>query len=108
MKFLSSCLCSFLLLIVLSGSGYRLVGQSEEYITYSKEVILNDFDTILKHFNLKGSLLIYDHRLNTMYSNDFFRSREGHLPASTFKIVNSIIALETGIIKDEKSIIEWA
>ncbi len=29
------------------------------------------------------------------------------LPASTFKIVNSLIGLETGIITDEKMVIKW-
>ena len=107
MKFQSAYLFSFVFLMIFAGSGYHLTGQTENSVTVSKEVVLNDFDTILKHFNLTGSLLIFDHQLNTMYSNDFFCCREGHLPASTFKIVNSIIALETGIINDEKSIIEW-
>ena len=31
----------------------------------------------------------------------------GHLPASTFKIPNSIIALETGLIEDDSTLIKW-
>ena len=30
-----------------------------------------------------------------------------YLPASTFKIVNSLIGLQTGVIKDEKMVIPW-
>ena len=32
---------------------------------------------------------------------------ERFLPASTFKIINSLIALETGVIPDENYVIEW-
>ena len=29
------------------------------------------------------------------------------LPASTFKIINTLIALETGVIADENEIVKW-
>lgn len=54
---------------------------------------------------VKGSILIWDD--STYYSNDFEWARKGRLPASTFKIPNSIIALELGIIENDSTIIEW-
>jgi hypothetical protein len=32
---------------------------------------------------------------------------ERHLPASTFKVMNSLIGLETGVIPDENYVIKW-
>lgn len=40
-------------------------------------------------------------------SNDIEDSQYATLPASTFKIVNTLIALETGAVKDEHEIIPW-
>ncbi len=35
------------------------------------------------------------------------RADSSYIPASTFKILNSLIALETEVISDEKEIIKW-
>lgn len=42
----------------------------------------------------------------TIYNLKRFRD-SAYLPASTFKIVNSLIGLETGKISDEKMVIKW-
>jgi beta-lactamase class D len=42
----------------------------------------------------------------TIYNLKRFRD-SSFLPASTFKIVNSLIGIETGIISDEKMVIKW-
>jgi beta-lactamase class D len=65
------------------------------------------FQQILDSANVSGSILIYDPAKNVYYSNDFERCKIGHLPASTFKIPNSIIALETGVIEDDSTMIKW-
>ena len=41
------------------------------------------------------------------YSNDFGWCNQGHLPASTFKIPNSIIALETGVVANDSTLFKW-
>ena len=41
-------------------------------------------------------------------ASDTERSGEGRLPASTFKIANSLIALETGVVQDpDKDVFKW-
>lgn len=65
------------------------------------------FQFIIDSSKVKGSILIYDYLNNSYYSNNFSWSKKGFLPASTFKIPNSIIALETGIIKNDSTIIPW-
>ena len=42
----------------------------------------------------------------TIYNLKRFRD-SAYLPASTFKIVNSLIGIQTGVIKDEKMVIPW-
>lgn len=63
--------------------------------------------SIIDGAGVVGAILIYDLSQNTYYSNDFDWAKTGQLPASTFKIPNTIIGLETGVIKNEKSIFEW-
>lgn len=56
---------------------------------------------------LSGSFLLYDMNLNSFHVYNQEHAQQRFMPASTFKILNSLISLETGAIKDEKEIIEW-
>ncbi|MBW4360915.1 class D beta-lactamase [Flavobacterium taihuense] len=71
------------------------------------EVLKPEFATILESLKVKGAVLIYDVKNNTYYSNDFTWAKTGIIPASTFKIPNSIIALETGVIQNDSVIFKW-
>lgn len=64
-------------------------------------------EEILSQQALKGTILIFDSKQNIYYSNDFPAAEKGYLPASTFKIPNSIIALETQVLKDENVVLKW-
>lgn len=66
-----------------------------------------EFEKILDSFHVSGSILIYDNNKNTYYSNNFDWAKSGNLPASTFKIPNSIIAIELGIIESDTTILKW-
>ncbi|GAB5417241.1 MAG: hypothetical protein Crog4KO_21070 [Crocinitomicaceae bacterium] len=70
-----------------------------------KEVIVEDFQAILDSAGLRGAILISDGQ--TLYSNDYDWAAKGHLPASTYKIPNSIIALELGVMENDSTISEW-
>ncbi len=56
---------------------------------------------------LSGSITIYDYQEQKWMSNDILDSQKATLPASTFKIVNTLIALETKVVQDEQEIIPW-
>lgn len=71
------------------------------------QIVVSQFGKILDSLKVKGSILIYDANKNTYYSNDFAWANKGNLPASTFKIPNSIIALETGVVKSDSTIFKW-
>ena len=72
-----------------------------------KEIVKTEFGKILDSLQVKGSILIYDVKNKTYYSNDFSWAKTEIIPASTFKIPNSIIALETGIIESDSAIFKW-
>lgn len=71
-----------------------------------------DEDSSLKTFfdeqQVIGSFGLFDNGKGnfTIYNLKRFRD-SAYLPASTFKIVNSLIALETGRAPDEKMVIGW-
>ena len=73
----------------------------------NKNIIKSEFQSIIDSSDVKGSILIYDLNKDIYYSNDFEWSNKGNLPASTFKIANSIIGLETGVIENDSVIFKW-
>ena len=66
-----------------------------------------EFQNLLDEKKVIGSILIYDLSADRFYSNDFARAETGKLPASTFKIPNSIVALELGVVEDDSTIFKW-
>ncbi|MGB1294498.1 MAG: penicillin-binding transpeptidase domain-containing protein [Flavobacteriales bacterium] len=69
--------------------------------------IEKQFQTLLDTGSVKGSILIFDVNKSKYYSNDLEYAKTSHLPASTFKIPNSLIALELGIVETDTSTIFW-
>ncbi|WP_432666606.1 class D beta-lactamase [Wukongibacter baidiensis] len=67
----------------------------------------SDID-IKKHFNgYKGVFKLYDIENDKyiIYNEDELTKRTA--PASTFKILNSLIALQTGVVEDENALKKW-
>lgn len=71
------------------------------------KIIKSEFQTIIDSEDINGAILIYDLNDDTYYSNDFNWTNTGNLPASTFKIANTIIGLETGVIESDSTIFNW-
>jgi beta-lactamase class D len=67
----------------------------------------NDISKPFKECGIKGSITIYNYNTKEWISSDTADSQYPTLPASTFKILNTLIALETGVIPDENEIIKW-
>ena len=56
----------------------------------------------------EGTFVAYKVDDYLIIASDKVRSGEGKLPASTFKIPNSLIALETGVVQDpDKDVFKW-
>ena len=56
---------------------------------------------------IDGSIVIYDLNGDRTYEHNPERNATPFLPASTFKILNSLIALETGVIANDLAILTW-
>lgn len=72
-----------------------------------KKVELESFEDLVQKSKLKGGVLIYDVASDTYYSNNFEWAERGFIPASTFKIPNSINAIENGLVQDEHTMFYW-
>lgn len=66
-----------------------------------------ELEHIFKTKNVNGTLVIssLDDRIN--YTHNRKRAIKRYLPASTFKLPNTLIALDKKAIKDEHEIIKW-
>lgn len=68
--------------------------------------IRSDFAKYFDGFDA-GAFVLYDLSLNQYVRYNPVRCAEGFIPASTFKIMNSLVGLESGVIMDENSVIKW-
>jgi beta-lactamase class D len=66
-----------------------------------------DFGRHFKSLGVEGSIMIYALKGNRVFQHNPQRNATAFLPGSTFKILNSLIALETGVIADEIAVLTW-
>jgi beta-lactamase class D len=71
------------------------------------EILANAQDLSPFFKNTKGAFVVYDLKNNRYIRYNEARCRERFSPKSTFKIPNSLIGLETGVIQDANSVIAW-
>ncbi|MFT7591619.1 MAG: beta-lactamase class D [bacterium] len=73
----------------------------------TNHLVVDKFQMILDNYNLEGSVLFFNAANGKWLSNDFDWAEKRRLPASTFKVVNSIIGMETGKVKTGKTEFIW-
>ncbi len=93
-----------LLLLILPSCNQQEVKNKSNHI---EKIESKELKVILDTSKVKGVILIYDAKANRYYSNDFEEAEKGALPASTYKIPNTIIGLETNLLTDENFIFKW-
>ncbi len=71
---------------------------------YSKNIFLKSY---MKHNRLNATVVIEDLKGKKRYIYNKKRANDRFYPASTFKVVNTLIALQEHVIKDEKEVIKW-
>lgn len=67
----------------------------------------NSLSTIFNSYGIKGSTTIYDYKDKKWLYSDSVDAGRALQPASTFKIINLLIGLQTKVIKDEMAVIKW-
>jgi len=63
-----------------------------------------------KHFNeagVNGTFVLYDVRANRFIAHNLPRAEKRFIPASTFKVPNSLIGLSTGVIKSVDEVLPY-
>ncbi|WP_273212009.1 class D beta-lactamase [Runella zeae] len=66
-----------------------------------------DFEKHFKACNQTGSFVLYDYQKKSYVYHNKADFTHQTTPASTFKIPNSLIALELGVVKDENEVLKW-
>lgn len=56
---------------------------------------------------LAGTFVLYEPGARRLRGCHLERAMDGYLPASTFKIPNALIGLETGAVRDEHEVMAW-
>jgi beta-lactamase class D len=69
--------------------------------------VRTDFNKYFDACNSSGCVVIFNNDQKQWITNDTVLMKTEKLPASTFKIINLLIALETGVIKDENELFKW-
>ncbi len=105
---------SILLLPLMLGFENKIVNQVafNQPVLSQKDAKSNwhsraDFEKYFQQAGVKGSFVLYNFKKNQYLVYNPKRVNTTFLPASTFKIFNSLVALETGIVKDENQVIKW-
>jgi beta-lactamase class D len=73
----------------------------------SNFTIHNEFRNYFDNCGVSGSIAIFDRNTQQWILSDTTNVMTENLPASTFKIINLLIALETKTINDEYEIVKW-
>lgn len=101
-------------LILLSGQPTGAIPATEATRSQMAQATNDNRDdsqiNFAQHFQdlgVEGSILIYDLNRDRTYEHNPVRNATEFLPASTFKILNSLIALETGVIANDLAILTW-
>lgn len=101
-------LLSFSLLSVLILTGSCLVYDQRIYAQTELEIEQTvNFKQHFDNLGVNGSIIIYDLDRDKFCQHNIIRNNKAFIPASTYKILNSLIALETRVIKDDVAILTW-
>lgn len=66
-----------------------------------------DWERLFAARGVEGTFVLFEPMKDRLQVFDEARARRGYLPASTFKVPNALIGLESGAIADEKEIFRW-
>lgn len=66
-----------------------------------------NFERHFQNLGIEGSIIIYDSSNNRTFQHNPKRNVTAFLPGSTYKILSSLIALDTGVISDEIAVLTW-
>jgi beta-lactamase class D len=66
-----------------------------------------DLSDVFNEYKVKGSFILFDEKKSQFTRYNRERCKERFTPASTFKIPNSLIAVEEHIVENPNSLLKW-
>ena len=88
--------------MVLAVAGSWFVQEHQVYSQNDSKIAQRvDFQQHFANLGINGSIIVYDLNRDSFYQHNPSRNNTAFLPASTYKIPNSLIALETGVINND-------
>jgi beta-lactamase class D len=67
----------------------------------------DEWRAVFEQHQTTGTFVLLDVQADEMWVHNLARARKGFLPASTFKIPNSLIALQLGAVEDVAEVLPW-
>lgn len=95
------------LLLIVIAFGF-VFGISETAFGQNKAEEKPEFKALFDEYKARGTFVLYDLKRKKYVRYNRTRARQKFLPLSTFKIPNSLIALETGVAADENYVFKWS
>jgi beta-lactamase class D len=94
-------------LSVISFRTMPILAQPASTLSERPVIKAPNFGRHFQEFGREGSILIYDSKNNRIYEHNPKRNATAIAPASTFKIFNALVALETGVVPDDVAVLTW-
>ncbi|MGE5656791.1 MAG: class D beta-lactamase [Actinomycetota bacterium] len=99
-----------ILLLIVSGYRKPLHSQPLQAHLVSSDLTIAqqvDLGQSFRDLGVDGSIIIYDKNRDRFYEHNPSRNTTAFFPASTFKIFNALVSLETGVIQDDVAVLTW-
>lgn len=88
-------------------NGSEPPARDAEYSLKADEASILHLDSLYQSYGAEGCFVLYNLKNDSLYLYNATRCKQGFLPASSYKIPNSLIALETGLIQSPEDTIFW-
>lgn len=95
------------LLWSMLGGGCTEAGADASAREAAQFEVRDDLVTVFEDFGTPGTFALYDVAADRVIVVDSARAMRRYTPASTYKIANSLIALETGAVADETEVVPF-
>ncbi|GET23235.1 penicillin-binding transpeptidase domain-containing protein [Prolixibacter denitrificans] len=74
---------------------------------YAQKITERNFKPFFDRYGVNGCFVLFDEANNELIRYNPAICDSGFIPASTFKIPHSVIALEEGVVSDTEQVIPW-
>ncbi|MFA0962342.1 penicillin-binding transpeptidase domain-containing protein [Roseivirga sp. BDSF3-8] len=96
-----SAIVNIIATIVISSTIFTCASYPDDIFTYP------ELEEVFRKEEVEGSFLVYDEEEDKYKAINYERCLQGFLPASTYKIMHTMIIHDAGVITEPQSVIKW-